>query len=334
MTAEDVDGFDYAAVVVVTLREAGGPISDEELWERVMSRSDVPPEDREGYWTPPFKPGPYPRNIVKLKLSMSLMSHTDMGGLRPDAPLITTEEGYWLPEWGPIPLIEQQRRAELAEMRAREASEPKPKVWPEFDPYPKSSKAGENELRDVAEKLVAHRTMVSSQRRVGPGSSTLKRVMEKRLEAEGKLDEARRVSAERERMTGVLMEWYGNAVRRTDDADPQDLFVLMRVGFIRNPEETTPPRTETQVPSLTSSSTQSSAGCYIATSVYGDYDAPQVRVLRLWRDRDLNRSLLGRGFVRVYYAVSPSLVRTIGGRRWFSMPSRWVLDQLVRKLDS
>lgn len=331
MTAQDGDDFDYAEVVVETLREAGGPISYDELWDRVMRRSDVPADDREAYWTPPFTPGPYPRNFVKLKLTTRLMLHTDGRGSRPDAPLITTEEGYWLPEWGPIPLAEQQRRAELAEERARRASEPPPKVWPELDPYPKASKASEAELREVAEKLVTFRSLVSGQRMVPVSSSTISRVIQKRLDENGALDESRRYHEMRERKIGLLMAWYGNAVRRTDGADPQDLFALAGLGLIRDPERTAPPAQQAATPI---SNKQSGGGCYVATSVYGDYDAPQVRVLRRWRDQVLSRSPLGRSFIRFYYATSPGLVRAVGKRRWFAGPSRFVLDRVVRRLDS
>jgi hypothetical protein len=135
-------------------------------------------------------------------------------------------------------------------------------------------------------------------------------------------------------MISVLMEWYGNAVRRTNGADPQDLFALMKLGLIRNPEKTAPPTPPSPNRAAPSPNTRSSSGCYVATSVYGDYDAPQVQVLRRWRDQTLSRSSLGRSFVRFYYSVSPSLVRAVGDRRWFSTPTRWVLDRLIRKLDS
>lgn len=330
MTAQNADDFDYVEVVIETLREAGGPISDDELWDRVMRRSDVPADDREDYWTPPFTPGPYPRNFVRLKVTGRLMSHTDGDGSRPDARLISTGKGYWLPEWGPIPFVEQQRRAELAEEPAL-SSAPPPKVWPELDPYPKSSKASEAELREVAENLVTFQSLVSGHRMVPVSSSTFSRVIQERLEEDGSLDENRQHHERRKRKIGLLMEWYGNAVRRTDGADPQDLFVLANLGLIRDPERTAPPAQQAATPS---SNNQSGGGCYVATSVYGDYDAPEVRVLRLWRDEVLSRSPLGRSFISFYYATSPGLVRAVGTRRWFAGPSRFVLDRIVRRLDS
>lgn len=78
--------------------------------------------------------------------------------------------------------------------------------------------------------------------------------------------------------------------------------------------------------------TSSGGGCYIATSVYGSYGAPEVLVLRRWRDQSLARTAAGRGLVRVYYAASPTVVRAFGGRRWFSGPIRRALDAFVRHL--
>jgi len=47
--------------------------------------------------------------------------------------------------------------------------------------------------------------------------------------------------------------------------------------------------------------------CFIATAVYGDYDHPQVRELRSFRDQVLMRSTAGRRFVRWYYRVGPGM---------------------------
>jgi len=48
-------------------------------------------------------------------------------------------------------------------------------------------------------------------------------------------------------------------------------------------------------------------GCFIATAVYGSYDAPEVLVLRQFRDLTLARSSAGRLLIRSYYAISPAL---------------------------
>lgn len=80
--------------------------------------------------------------------------------------------------------------------------------------------------------------------------------------------------------------------------------------------------------------TQNSAkhGCYIATAVYGSYESPEVWVLRRWRDQQLASTTAGRQFIRLYYAVSPAVARTVGGRDWFTNLLRRPLDILVDRL--
>ena len=56
----------------------------------------------------------------------------------------------------------------------------------------------------------------------------------------------------------------------------------------------------------------SNNGCFIATACYGDYDAPEVLVLRRYRDQVLLKSRPGRIFVRTYYFLSPPMARWLG----------------------
>lgn len=58
--------------------------------------------------------------------------------------------------------------------------------------------------------------------------------------------------------------------------------------------------------------TPKSSGCYIATCVYGSYDCPEVWVLRRFRDNVLAENIIGRLFIKFYYAVSPRLVNKFG----------------------
>lgn len=78
----------------------------------------------------------------------------------------------------------------------------------------------------------------------------------------------------------------------------------------------------------------SGGGCYIATAVYGSYDAPEVLVLRHFRDTSLARTAIGRAGIRFYYAVSPAIARRLGRNQPLSDFSRRVLNRLVRRLDS
>ncbi len=73
-------------------------------------------------------------------------------------------------------------------------------------------------------------------------------------------------------------------------------------------------------------------GCYIATCVYGSYDSPEVWVLRHFRDKILRRNALGRVFIVLYYAISPTLVRLFGETRWFRRFWRGRLDRVVERL--
>ena len=77
-----------------------------------------------------------------------------------------------------------------------------------------------------------------------------------------------------------------------------------------------------------------SEGCYIATCVYGSYDCPQVWTLRRFRDDTLKQSAAGRAFVRVYYALSPTLVRCFGQTKLFQSFWRRRLDRLVDRLNN
>ena len=73
--------------------------------------------------------------------------------------------------------------------------------------------------------------------------------------------------------------------------------------------------------------------CYVATCVYGSYDCPQVWTLRRFRDYTLATSWYGRGFIRLYYATSPTLVGLIGDMSWFKTVAKHQLDKMVSMLN-
>ena len=73
--------------------------------------------------------------------------------------------------------------------------------------------------------------------------------------------------------------------------------------------------------------------CYIATSVYGSYDCPQVWTLRRFRDNTLAKRWFGKCFIKAYYAISPSLVKKFGKNYCFNNFWRYVLDVMVKKLN-
>ena len=79
---------------------------------------------------------------------------------------------------------------------------------------------------------------------------------------------------------------------------------------------------------------QSNSGCYIATAVYGSYDCPQVWTLRRFRDDTLAETWYGRTFIRVYYSISPTLVKWFGHCAWFQKMWRGRLDRMVADLNA
>ena len=77
-----------------------------------------------------------------------------------------------------------------------------------------------------------------------------------------------------------------------------------------------------------------SGGCYIATSVYGSYDCPEVWTLRRYRDGKLASTWIGRASIRIYYAISPTLVKWFGHTTWFKKIWKCKLDHMVANLNA
>lgn len=75
-------------------------------------------------------------------------------------------------------------------------------------------------------------------------------------------------------------------------------------------------------------------GCYIATAVYGSYDAPEVMTLRRFRDETLRNSAFGRWFIRTYYRLSPPVAKRLKNARHINGFVRSTLDKWVEKLNN
>lgn len=69
--------------------------------------------------------------------------------------------------------------------------------------------------------------------------------------------------------------------------------------------------------------------CFIATAVYGSYDAPQVVSLRRFRDEKLMSYSIGRLFIAAYYKLSPPLAQWLKNHPYFAKQVRQILDELV-----
>ena len=75
------------------------------------------------------------------------------------------------------------------------------------------------------------------------------------------------------------------------------------------------------------------AGCYVATAVYGSYDCPEVWTLRRYRDFTLDETWYGRLFIKWYYATSPTFVKYFGQARLFKSIGKSMLDRWVSTLN-
>lgn len=73
-------------------------------------------------------------------------------------------------------------------------------------------------------------------------------------------------------------------------------------------------------------------GCYVATAVYGSYDCSEVWVLRRYRDYNLAQNVFGRAFIKMYYFISPTVVKIFGKTNWFKAFFKKILDKKIIKL--
>lgn len=76
------------------------------------------------------------------------------------------------------------------------------------------------------------------------------------------------------------------------------------------------------------------SGCYIATAVYGSYEAPEVLVLRRFRDEVLSQTLWGRAFIKAYYAISPPVAEWLKGADTINHLVKQALDKWVSRLNN
>ncbi len=75
-------------------------------------------------------------------------------------------------------------------------------------------------------------------------------------------------------------------------------------------------------------------GCFIATACYGDYDHPNVQVLRQFRDNVMSKSRVGKALISVYYKISPSIAKLIEKNNILKIVIRLILIYPLVKLTS
>lgn len=69
--------------------------------------------------------------------------------------------------------------------------------------------------------------------------------------------------------------------------------------------------------------------CYIATMAYGDYEHPQVLILRHFRDLYLAQRNWGKWFIKTYYKYSPKLVEKLKNHTLINKFIRKSLDGFI-----
>ena len=85
---------------------------------------------------------------------------------------------------------------------------------------------------------------------------------------------------------------------------------------------------------VNSNTSSSKEGCYIATAVYGNYDAEEVLILRKFRDTFLKKYFLGRSFIKFYYTISPSLAKKLKPNNVITKFIKKILDKFVTFLET
>lgn len=109
-----------------------------------------------------------------------------------------------------------------------------------------------------------------------------------------------------------------------ESLDGADTFVEHRIEYIKECG-IIPPNSN----GLPSTRSTNSEGCYIATAVYGSYDAPEVIILRRFRDNILQKRWLGRLFIKIYYNVSPTIAKKLKDADRINYRVRQLLDRIV-----
>ncbi len=82
-----------------------------------------------------------------------------------------------------------------------------------------------------------------------------------------------------------------------------------------------------------SGKTKEKSGCFIATAVYSDSEAYQVKVLRYFRDNHLEKSILGKLFIDAYYKIGPSIAEFIRKHHFLAGLIRRILAVIVKIIE-
>jgi hypothetical protein len=127
-----------------------------------------------------------------------------------------------------------------------------------------------------------------------------------------------------------LKSVINDAYNVTVSISTMDMLPNLRAQFIKNKEVITGIKRQISDATGSSGGSSGSSGCYIATMAYGDYEHPQVLILRQFRDEVLDKSALGKWFIKTYYHYSPKLVERLKNKRTLNSIIRKVLNQFIK----
>jgi hypothetical protein len=117
----------------------------------------------------------------------------------------------------------------------------------------------------------------------------------------------------------------------TTSMQSMDMVSNLKQSFIKNREALGSLKNQINAATnRTTSSSSRSSGCYIATMAYGNYDHPQVMILRQFRDEVLDKSAFGKWFIKKYYHYSPKLVERLKNQRNVNIIIRKALNQFIK----
>ncbi len=76
---------------------------------------------------------------------------------------------------------------------------------------------------------------------------------------------------------------------------------------------------------------QNTSSCYIATTVYGDSFSPEVIAFKEYRDNVLNKSIIGRYLITMYYFIAPSISKILSNtNRLNKIIKHFIFDPIYR----
>ena len=132
----------------------------------------------------------------------------------------------------------------------------------------------------------------------------------------------------------IIIKWYNHQASikvygTSADDNSTILRILKRIKHIDMDEKTKSHLDNNFSIIKRNKQAQGGGGCYIATMVFGDYDAAEVIVLREFRDNVLTKSSIGRKFITLYYKYSPKLVEKYKDNRKVNDVIRKILNRFI-----